>query len=65
MCRVNRTQLTTLYVLLVYRDVHVPVRPALLVPASQGVEHFVEHHPFLLAPVADGDVLGASDSTNE
>lgn len=44
---------------------HVPVRPALLMPAAQGVEYLVNNHTLRLAPRSYGDVLGATNATDE
>ena len=46
-------------------DKLVPVRPALLVPAPQGMEDLVNDDPFKLASVSDGDVLRTTDATDK
>ena len=47
------------------RDILVPVRPALLMPAPQGMEDLVEHNPSVFTVGTNGDRLGATDLTDE
>ena len=56
--------LTLLDVIPVDSDIRVPVSPALLVPAPQGVKQLVHDHALLLALVVDGHVLLATLTTN-
>jgi hypothetical protein len=43
----------------------VPVRPALLMPASQSVKHLVYHNPFTLTASSNRDVLLAMANSTD
>jgi hypothetical protein len=43
----------------------VPVRPALLMPASQSVKHLVYHNPFMLTASSNGDILLAMANSTD
>jgi hypothetical protein len=46
-------------------DILVSIRPALLMPPAQSMEHLVDHDAPELTSLTNGDILWASYSTNE